>query len=151
MIKTLRPHSKNEELKSRQYLIDELLKRGCSEIEIKEMGFVFNIQWDKAKVIALIKKNKYINIRAWFKDNVGSYSYARKQDWYDQVCSIYFKNKQIAWDKARVIAHIKKNKYINIGAWQKDDQSSYRYAKKQDWYEQLVNKFKLRQNKRRIK
>lgn len=106
----------------------------------------------REEVESNIARKEYKNIKAWTKDNISECSWARKQDWYEEVVQKYgLRELVIKRSREEVEENLARKKYKNIKAWMKDNSPEQRWARKQDWYEEVVQKYGLREEIRAFK
>jgi superfamily II DNA or RNA helicase len=119
-------HSDDNELSTYAYA-------NINQIMANEFGN--NIFWNKQ--LCYEEARKYSTIIEWEKNSVSSYAFAIKQDWYSELKKELFPNSRIKWNKE--LCYEEARKYSTIIEWYKNSRgSSYAFAIKQDWYQDLI-------------
>lgn len=98
--------------------------------------------WSKERVIEVLEEKKFSSLIEWSK-NHHSYSYARKQEWFDEIREQYFPNARpsFKWNKEKIFEFLEEKKYLNLYAWNLDNPSSFKYVSRKKLMKEVKAKF----------
>jgi superfamily II DNA or RNA helicase len=115
------------------------------EVLVKFGLYVKNNNRNKEDIVKILEINKFRNIKQWDDFDRKSYQWSLKQDWYEEVVSRFnLRTQGFAWTKTKVCESIEINGFTSLKEWRDGDYSTYNWASKQNWYEEVLERYSLR-------
>jgi hypothetical protein len=102
-----------------------------------------NLNRTKDDIINLLTNESFASITEWKRKDSNSYLWASKKDWFEEVLD-EFNLKKEKRSREQIERILNKNMFSCIGEWEREDESSVRWARKQGWYEEVVSLHNLR-------